>query len=201
MITTMHDTEPGTPQTEPDTPRTEPGTPQTEPDTPQQSRSTRSQLNKPLLFGVGAIVVLGIGLYLGGLFQGRGQLATQKVQYEQRIKTAQSELQDARKQLNTAQNRSLLMQARAALYRTAVDLDRRNFGTANRHLREAAEVLGKVNDSSGSLDVEQISQLHSSTAEMDINVAADLEEQRTRVLDLAMQLNVLMPELPTGATE
>lgn len=182
MITAMQNTEPNT---KPET-------------TPQ---STRSTANTPLLIGVGAVVVLGIALYLGGLFQGRGQLATQKTQYEQRIKKTEGELQSTQTQLNIAQNRSLMMQARVALYRTAVDLDHRNFGTANGHLREAAEVLGKVDDRSGLLDREQIARLQSSVAATDINVATNLEEQRMRVLDLATQLNALMPEVPTETVE
>lgn len=160
------------------------------------NRSTRTQPNKLLLFGAGAALLVAIGLYWGGLSRGRSQVAAQKTEYEQRIHVLRNDLHKTQEQLLAARNLSLLMQARAAFYRTAVDLDHRNFGTANKHLQEAATVLSKIDNSDGKLDRRRISQLHSSAAEMNINVATDLEEQRGRVLEFAAQLNALLPQTP-----
>jgi hypothetical protein len=79
------------------------------------------------------------------------------------------------------------------LYHTAIDLDQRNFGTANRRLQEAAGALGNMKQDSSTIDMEKITQLHSAIAAMNINVAVNLEDQRKHVLDLASQLDNLQP--------
>ncbi|MDP2210338.1 MAG: hypothetical protein Q8J63_01205, partial [Candidatus Aquicultor sp.] len=101
-------------------------------------------------------------------------------------------------QLAVQMNRALLMQARAALYRTAVDLDRRNFGIANTHLQEAATALRKIDDESGGLNLARLNTLQSAISETDINVAVNLQEQRAKVLGFTDELNALVPESTDG---
>ena len=86
------------------------------------------------------------------------------------------------------------MQARAALYHCAVDLDQRNFGTANTRLQEASTALSKIEDTSGSLDTQKISSLQKNISQANINVAVNLEKQRRQVLNYVTQLNTLIPE-------
>lgn len=141
---------------------------------------------------IGAIALLvALCLYGFGRYQGNAALNAQRTEYDAKLKTSQDELQKAQAQVLAAQNRAYLMEARAALYRTATDLDGRNFGTANSHLQEAAAALGKV-DKAGS-DGAQLESLQRDIAAKNINVAINLGSQRAQVLEFAKQLNALVP--------
>lgn len=143
----------------------------------------KSSRGKTILIGIVIAIVIAIGLFATGYIKGRAPVSTLQSQLAQR---------DA--QLLISQNRSYLMEARAALYHTAIDLDQRNFGTANSRLQEAAGALENVKQDSSTIDMEKITQLRSDITAMNINVAVDLENQRKHVLDLASQLNALMGE-------
>ena len=141
---------------------------------------------------LGAIALLvALGLYGFGRYQGNAELNTQRTEYEGKLKSSQDELAKAQAQVLAAQNRAYLMEARAALYRSATDLDSRNFGTANSHLQEASAALGKV-DQSGS-DGAQLQALQRSISTKNINVAINLGSQRAQVIEFAKQLNALIP--------
>jgi uncharacterized protein HemX len=149
---------------------------------------------KKILIIVVLVIVLAAALFVGGWWQGRALLAAQKADYESRLQAVEDDLAQTKEQLAVQMNRALLMEARAALYRTAVDLDRRNFGIANTHLREAATALGKIDDVSGGLNLSRLNALQSSISETDINVAVNLQEQRSKVLGFTDELNALVPE-------
>lgn len=153
---------------------------------------------KKILIIVIVVLVVAAALFGGGWWQGRSQMAAQKADYESRLQAVGEELNQTQEELAVERNRALLMEARAALYRTAVDLDRRNFGIANTHLQEAATALGKIDDSSEGLDTGRLNSLQSSISEMDINVAVNLEEQRARVLGFTEELNALVPQTTEG---
>jgi uncharacterized protein HemX len=142
----------------------------------------KSSRAKTIFIGIAIAIVIAIGLFATGYMKGRAQVSPLQSQLAQR---------DA--QLLISQNRGYLMQARAALYHTAIDLDERNFGTANSRLQEAAGALGNMKQDSSTIDMEKITQLHSAIAAMNINVAVNLEDQRKHVLDLASQLDNLQP--------
>ena len=84
------------------------------------------------------------------------------------------------------------MQADIALYRTATDLDQRNFGIANSRLKSAADALGKISQAAAGANSVQITQLQNSILAMNINVATNLEDQRAQVLKFASQLDDLI---------
>jgi uncharacterized protein HemX len=144
----------------------------------------KSSRGKTMFIGIVIAIFIAIGLFATGYIKGRAQVSTLQSQLTQR---------DA--QLLISQNRSYLMQARAALYHTAIDLDQRNFGTANSRLQEAASALGNMKQDSSTIDMEKIAQLRNAIAAMNINVAVNLEDQRKHVLDLASQLDNLQPAL------
>ena len=91
-------------------------------------------LNAALIVA-GVAVALMIALYFGGLLsarsQGASELAAQKKQYDGQVSGLQADKQKAEADLAASQNLTHLMQARGSLYRTSLDLDQRNFGTAN----------------------------------------------------------------------
>lgn len=153
---------------------------------------------KLILIGAAVVLVLGAILYFVGLQSGRAQLATQAAEFgvernglESKVKTAQTERDSARE-------RAAMMEARAALYRTAIDLESANFGTANTHLKEAASALDRVQKP----NVEPLREQIKAT---DISIAVNAGQQRTKVLSFADQLNKVMPvevemTAPTAAT-
>ncbi|MBS3909514.1 MAG: hypothetical protein KGZ93_07795 [Actinobacteria bacterium] len=149
---------------------------------------------KRILTIVIVVVVLAAALFGGGWRQGRAQVAAQKADYESRLQAVEDELAQTQERLAAQMNRALLMEARAALYRSAIDLDRRNFGIATTHLREAATALGKIDDVNGGLDQTRLNALQSAIAETDINVAVNLEEQRAKILGFTEELDALVSE-------
>ncbi|MDI6817254.1 MAG: hypothetical protein QME41_08720 [Actinomycetota bacterium] len=149
---------------------------------------------KKTLIIVIVVILLAAALFGGGWWQGRAQLAAQKADYESRLQAVEDELAQTQEELAVQMNQALMMRARAALYRAAVDLDRRNFGTANTHLQEAATALQQIDDTSGGLNLARLNTLQAAISETDINVAVNLEEQRSKVLGFADELNALVPE-------
>ena len=138
------------------------------------------------LIGVLLVLILGAILYFVGLQAGKAQLAAQAAKFGVERNGLQSQITTAQSERDAALNRAFLNQARAALYRAAIDLDARNFGTANTHLQEAATALGPVR----SPDTSALQQQISAT---DLNVAVNLSDQRKKVLGFAEQLNALTP--------
>ena len=141
---------------------------------------------KSYLIGAGIVLLLGAILYFVGLQSGKSQLASQKAAFDMERNGLQSKVTSAESERVVALNRAAMMEARAALYRTAIDLDARNFGTANTHLKEAASALGNVQHPG-------VAPLRDQISATDLNVAVNLGEQRVSVLNFAEQLNKLMP--------
>ncbi len=152
---------------------------------------------KMILIGIAVALVLAAILYGVGLSQGRALLAAQITESGGQIQRLQAQVDSGKQELAAAQNRTRLIQARAGLYRTALDLERRNFGTANTHLQESAATLGEVQG--GDLDMARLGALKENLAKTDINVATDLEGQRKQILDFARQVEALAPQPMAGA--
>ncbi len=162
-------------------------------DTNPKSSSNALSSNKTRMVLVAAVVVilLMVGIYYWGNVQTRNQLTAQETQNQQRITAVEAQMQETRRELETARNRNHLLMARTDLYRTAADLDQRNFGTANTRLQEAEAALRRVDASSGGLDAAELDSLRSSLKGMNLNVATNLQDQRNQVLDLASRLDQL----------
>lgn len=161
--------------------------------TTTDTSSRSSDARKILMIVIVTAIVVAAALYFFGLHQGRGELATQKAQYEQRIGSVEQAAQRDKAALAAADNRIQFLLARGGVYRTAVDLDERNFGTANTHLQQAAAHLGKVAGNDGGLDAQKIAALRSELSNTNINVATDLEAQRGKVLRFGQRLDAMSP--------
>lgn len=149
--------------------------------------------SKIKLYLIGALVLLVLGavLYFVGLQAGKAQLSAQAAKFGAERNGLQSQVKTAETARDDALNRLALTRARAALYRSAIDLDARNFGTANTHVQEAAASLAQ----SKQADIEL---LQKEVAATDLNVAVDLAGQRKKVLGFAEQLTALTPvEIPS----
>ena len=147
--------------------------------------------SKVILIALGIFVLVAAALYYFGLTQGRNELAAQKTQYEQQLQQGTQALEKSDATLADVRNRNHLMDARVAIYRTAIDLDERNFGVASDRLHEAAEALGKMGKGSSGIDMARVSTLKQTIESSDFTVAADLESQRARVLEFASELDAI----------
>ena len=150
-----------------------------------------SNKTRMALVAAAVVILLMIGIYYWGNVQTRNQLTAQETDYQQRISSVDSQLQATRRELASARNRNHLLVARTALYRTAADLDQRNFGTANTRLQEAEAALASVDASSGGVDAAGLDALRAAIKGMNINVATNLQEQRNQVLGLASRLDAM----------
>jgi hypothetical protein len=78
------------------------------------------------------------------------------------------------------------------LYRTMLDVDARNFGTANQRLDEAAAALAQVDPSAFDPAGTELGDLRRELEELDLRVADDLSEQRGVLEELARRLAVIL---------
>lgn len=140
-----------------------------------------SSRTKTIIIGIVIAVLIAIALFVAGFLKGRAPIAG-----------LQAQLMQTQAQLVVSQNHSYLVEADAALYHTATDLDQRNFGTGNNRLKEAAVALGNVKQDSSNIDMNGITQLRTSIIAMNINVAVNLEDQRAQVLKFATQVDGLI---------
>jgi hypothetical protein len=82
--------------------------------------------------------------------------------------------------------------ALSLLYRTMLDVDARNFGTANQRLDEAAAALAQVDPMAIGPAAADLQSLRRELGELDIRVAEDLAEQRGVLAELARRLAALL---------
>ena len=82
--------------------------------------------------------------------------------------------------------------ALSLLYRTMLDVDARNFGTANQRLDEAATALAQVDPDAIGPSATDLEGLRRELGELDLRVAEDLAEQRSILADLARRLAVIL---------
>ena len=140
-------------------------------------RLSRVTLLKAALIAVGVLVVVAVVFYLVGRSKGAAPIP----ELEARASAAEA-------QFAAVQDRAKLNEALALVYRTTMDLDARNFGTANEHLHAAARAL----DGLSGVDGNGVDGLRRTMAETDLTVAADLQQQRARVLHFAEQIESLL---------
>ncbi len=132
-------------------------------------------------------IALGIALavFLVGWFVGKGPVGSLRDRAEQ-----------AETSLALMQDHQYMTEAALLLYRTALDLDARNFGTANDRLDEAAAVLDRVGVAGTEME-----SLQSSVTSMDLSVAEDLAGQRQAVLGFAESLQEVMRAMGDAASD
>lgn len=144
------------------------------------------------------VIVLGAGLYFAGRWQERGNAEAAREVMEARLREVMDERDRAQADLAAVQARLRLVQARALLFEAALDLERRNFGIANERLDAVTAQLERVRGGSGVADSAALGVLQREVAGMDLRVAENLAEQRSRVLDLAARLDALLQSSQSG---
>lgn len=142
---------------------------------------------KVILLGGAVVIAVGAALYVGGYWYASHQFDAEKQQL-----AGQADAISV--QVNRLASDNHLLHARLALYRAAGQLDQRNFGTANSHLHAASAALGQAAPDAVS-DTAEFEALRSELAAINIQVAEDLEAQRSRVLEFGRRLDALLPSM------
>ncbi|NNF58253.1 MAG: hypothetical protein HKN04_08420 [Rhodothermaceae bacterium] len=142
------------------------------------SAPDRSRLVQ-ILATLGVMLAVGVILFFVGVMQGKKPVPRLRDQ----VALAQA-------RLASSQDEARLHKALALTYRSALDLDERNFGTANDHLQLAARALDGLSETDGT----GVDELRRLMAETNINVAEDLEGQRARVVSYAQELSDLIAQ-------
>ncbi|MDX1419277.1 MAG: hypothetical protein R3181_04870 [Rubricoccaceae bacterium] len=150
-----------------------------DPTPPPAPADRRRDRLKQALVAVALMLVVGVLFYAIGRIQGAEPVAG----LEARAEAAEAELA-------AVQDRAQLHEALALTYRATVDLDARNFGTANSRLRAAARAL----DGLSGVDGTAVDGLQRAMAETDLTVAADLAQQRAQVLVFAEEIEALLAD-------
>jgi hypothetical protein len=139
-------------------------------------------------FFIGLLIGLlcAVAAYFLGQSKGKAGLAA-----------AQARATQAEQRASSLEATNQLLQARALVQRAATDLEQRNFGTAGTDVQTAAKMLESV---PAGADAERVAAIRAQLQEVNIDVSADVGRQRERLLDLAKQMDTLLPA-PTPETE
>ncbi len=145
-------------------------------------------MNNSRQIGVAVIIaiIIGIVFYVAGFWHAANQAARDERQLTSQVSALQANLK-------ATENRDHILFARVALFKAAGDMDQRNFGIANGHLKEASTALAAVDAGVAGIDAAQLGILRGQLDNFNVNVAQDLEAQRTQVLELGTQLDMLIP--------
>jgi len=142
-----------------------------------------SGMPRSAIWGAAALVIvlilLGVGYALGN--RPVADLRDRSAQAETRAEAGDARVAELEARLEA--NRGL-----ALLYRTMLDVDARNFGTANERLDEAAAALDRVDRDAIGAAADEVEALREELRGLDIRVAEDLSGQRSQVADMARRL-------------
>jgi len=130
-----------------------------------------------------ALVVFGVGWMMGA--RPIDDLNREVEQAEARAEASASVAAGLEARLNAHRALSLL-------YRTMLDVDARNFGTANQRLDEAAATLAEVDPNAIGPAATDLENLRRELGDLDLRVAEDLAEQRGILSDLARRLAAIL---------
>lgn len=149
-----------------------------------KKRSARS-----VILGVVIVLAIIVGAYFLGLYQSRSEMTAQKSAFEKQI----SDLQRANAQ---TESRAALANAGMSLCRTAFDLEQKNFGLANRNLRDAAEALSLVSPALIGAEPAHFEEIRGTVSSLKLEVGTDTEQQKGVLLDAVTRLDAFMKPKP-----
>jgi hypothetical protein len=154
-----------------------------------------SQTSSDRLFGLprsvawgGGLLLLLLAAFALGLMVGARPIDD----LSQRVEQAEAAAQETEAQAAGLEARLHAHRALSLLYRTMLDVDARNFGTANERLDEVAAALAQVNRDAIGPAAEDLEELQRDLGALDIRVADDLAEQRSTLAEFAQRLVELL---------
>jgi len=179
------------------------GTPDPPPHTlsserPHDNNNAPATKNRPLWWAVGGLALAlilffaGFALGRGGLNEARTELGRARTDYDARLKSAQTDTEQARSNLASAQALNRLLIARGYLYRAAVQIGRRNFGTAQNDLERSALLLQQADANAAGVDAGAVTRLQESVAGLTLRVTTDVAGQRDQILQAVEQMDRLL---------
>ena len=135
--------------------------------------------------------LVGIGLLVGLVLGAAGSLY---VYFEMRgaVSAAEEQVEVQREAQREQASRNALLTARVGLSRALVELDRRNFGTANEYIEGAADAVQRAEADVLKVDAKALSDMRIDLLGARLDVSADLEAQRSRLLEVGGRLDAMI---------
>jgi len=151
--------------------------------TPETQPPASSGIPRSAIWGGTALVIVLVLLGLGYALGNRPVADLRELADQAETRAEAGDALVAAMEARLEANRAL-----ALLYRTMLDVDARNFGTANQRLDEAAAALDRVDRDAIGEAADEVEALRDEMRALDIRVAEDLSGQRSRVEDMARRL-------------
>jgi hypothetical protein len=154
---------------------------------PPNASDHRSGLPKPVIWGGGILLLLVISFAMGTFVGSRpvGELT-------RRVDQADIAAREGQAREAALEARLHAHQALSLLHRTMLDVDARNFGTANQRLDDVVAALAQVDRDAFGPGAGSLDNLQGDLAELDLRVADDLAEQRSTLSGLVERLVELL---------
>jgi len=158
---------------------------------PDSAPASKQVFGLPRWAVLGVLALVGLVIvFLAGVVVGRAPAP----ELRERAEAAELSESQAMDRIQALEGRLHGEQALTLLYRALIDLDARNFGTANERIDAAVDHLGQVDAAAMGVEAEAFEVLRERLRELDIRVAADMAEQRNTLTGLAQELNALLGE-------
>lgn len=148
---------------------------------PPRARQRKGSRAKSFLIGLVIGLIIALVAYFSGQSKGRAGL-----------EAAQTRAQQAETKAATLEATNRLLQARGLIMRSAMDLEARNFGTAQADVQSAAKLLESA---PAGADAGRVSAIRSQLESTTVSVSDNVGRQRERLMDLARQMDTLLPPL------
>jgi len=132
------------------------------------------------------IVIAGAGWWFG-----RSGPTAQVAELNQELEQARTQLEASERLRDETIAAAELQKAHIELLEALNELDRRNFGMVDGHLENVRTHLAKVDADVLGIDADALASLRQDLADVTLSVAADLNEQRTRLLGFDTRLRAL----------
>lgn len=147
-------------------------------------------------FAIGLVIgaLAGLGLYLTARYDWQSRLDLQQAQAQSEKDSLFGDLTRTRQAHKLDQARLALLDTRVRLAQALGELDRRNFGLANDHMLAAAAVAKRIDAEALGLNASQVIALSQAVQEAHIEVAEDMEAQRTRIIELTQHYDRLIAQ-------
>ncbi|MBS7456318.1 hypothetical protein [Coralloluteibacterium stylophorae] len=142
----------------------------------------------PIVALVVAVVLFGLGFWLG-----RAGPAAEVESLTTELADARAAGRDAQRQQAVVEDWLQLREAQLTVQGAAEELDRRNFGSAEDRIKQAAAALGDIDAEAMGIDRQRLEQLRQRMESITLAVTPDLQPQRERVQQLSAQLDALAP--------
>jgi len=147
----------------------------------------RSGVSRYLVWGGGLLLLLVVSFALGTIV---GSRPVENL--SQRVEQAEMAARESETRSAALEARLHAHQALSLLHRSMLDMDDRNFGTANQRLDDVVATLARVDPEAIGPAAGSLEALRMELAELDLRVADDLGEQRSTLAGLVQRLVELL---------